>query len=367
VSDTTGLPYRIDFENDPTATAPAQQVVITDQLDPNLNWSTFQLTQIGFGDTNVTVPINSQHFEAAVPVTENGQNFVVQIEAGIDLSTGLITVRFQSIDPNTQLPPDVLTGFLPPEDGTGRGMGYVSYIVMPKAGLATGTQIRNVALVTFDANEPIATDQISETDPSQGVDPAKQDLNTIDSGPPSSSVALLPVREFSPNFNVSWASQDDAGGSGVGSYSVYVSIDAGSFALWLANTTQTSAIYSGVNGHVYSFFSVATDNVGNVQPVPAAAQAATKVVLVPGDVNGDGAVNFSDLLVLAQHYGQSGTLADGDLNDDGKVGFDDLLILAQNYGHTAPAGAFGAAAGPATLLPELLKRRAKVPKLASLS
>ena len=41
---TSILPYRINFENDPSATAPAQQVVVTDQLDPNLDWSTFQFT-----------------------------------------------------------------------------------------------------------------------------------------------------------------------------------------------------------------------------------------------------------------------------------------------------------------------------------
>ncbi len=52
----------------------------------------------------------------------------------------------------------MLTGFLPPEDDTGRGMGYVSYLVLPKAGVTTGTQIRNVALVTFDLGETITTD-----------------------------------------------------------------------------------------------------------------------------------------------------------------------------------------------------------------
>ena len=67
---------------------------------------------------------------------------------------------------------------------------------MPKAGLPTGTQIRNVATVTFDANPPITTDQVNDEDPSQGVDPAKQDLNTIDSVAPTSSVAALPA--FSP-------------------------------------------------------------------------------------------------------------------------------------------------------------------------
>lgn len=54
----------------------------------------------------------------------------------------------------------------------------------------------------------------------------------------------------------------------------------------------------------------------------------------PGDANGDGKVNFADLLILAQNYGKSpgATLLQGDFNDDGSVGFDDLLILAQHYG-----------------------------------
>ena len=56
-----------------------------------------------------------------------------------------------------------------------------------------------------------------------------------------------------------------------------------------------------------------------------------------GDANFDGKVNFNDLLVLAQHYGQPGSWVDGDFNADGAVGFDDLLLLAQNYGHTLTA------------------------------
>ena len=78
----------------------------------------------------------------------------------------------------------MLIGFLPPEDGTGRGMGYITYTVKPKTGLATGTQIRNVADVTFDLGNTIATDQVSETDPTQGVDPTKQALVTIDAVAP---------------------------------------------------------------------------------------------------------------------------------------------------------------------------------------
>src|SRR5205807_10541781 len=59
-----------------------------------------------------------------------------------------------------------------------------------------------------------------------------------------------------------------------------------------------------------------------------------------GDINLDGQVAFSDLLVLAQHYNTSNAIWDqGDLNYDGTVGFADLLALAQNYGHAALAAA----------------------------
>lgn len=51
-----------------------------------------------------------------------------------------------------------------------------------------------------------------------------------------------------------------------------------------------------------------------------------------GDTNLSGAVDFDDLLRLAQNYGMNGKhWSDGDFNYDGTVGFDDLLALAQNY------------------------------------
>lgn len=53
-----------------------------------------------------------------------------------------------------------------------------------------------------------------------------------------------------------------------------------------------------------------------------------------GDTNLDAAVNFDDLLSLAQNYGTltGAAWTDGDSNRDGKVDFDDLLALAQRYG-----------------------------------
>jgi hypothetical protein len=57
------------------------------------------------------------------------------------------------------------------------------------------------------------------------------------------------------------------------------------------------------------------------------------------DPNADGVVNFSDLLTLAQHYGQTNAnFTQGDFNGDGTVNFSDLLILAQHYGQTLASG-----------------------------
>lgn len=70
--------------------------------------------------------------------------------------------------------------------------------------------------------------------------------------------------------------------------------------------------------------------------------------MIPGDVNLDGKVDFSDLLTLAQHYGMSpdAVWADGDFNNDGSVGFDDLLALAQNYGTGTAAAQASVSAVP---------------------
>lgn len=58
-----------------------------------------------------------------------------------------------------------------------------------------------------------------------------------------------------------------------------------------------------------------------------------------GDTNLDGNVDFSDLLALAQNYGQNArSWVHGDSNYDNVVDFADLLSLAQNYGTVALNG-----------------------------
>jgi hypothetical protein len=98
-----------------------------------------------------------------------------------------------------------------------------------------------------------------------------------DSVPPTSKVNSLPATERSTAFTVSWSGQDNAGGSGIASYDIYVSDNGGTYQAFQQGTANTSAMFIGAPGHTYSFFSVATDMAGNVESTPAGAETTTKI------------------------------------------------------------------------------------------
>ena len=180
------LPYTIDFEND--GTAAAQNVTVTEQLDPNLNWSTFQLGSFGFGSVNVTVPAGLTQYETTVGYqNSDGSSLNVQVSLDFNVSTGLLTVTFVSLDPLTgQAPTGVFDGFLYPESVSPIDSdGYVEYTALLNAGLATGTTINQQASVVFDTNAALDTAVVT---------------NTIDASPPTSTVAASPGHDVHRQF-----------------------------------------------------------------------------------------------------------------------------------------------------------------------
>jgi hypothetical protein len=124
-----------------------------------------------------------------------------------------------------------------------------------------------------------------------------------------------------------------------------------------AGTNHTSATLRAqlIDGAVVSSAADAAHALGyaraaDILPTPAPAAAYTFLGLpvaaddilvrytLLGDADLSGAVNFDDLLRLAQHYnGTDAHWSHGDFDRDGVVNFDDLLALAQNYNAALPA------------------------------
>lgn len=250
------IPYTIHFENIENATAAAQKIVITDYLDEDLDWDTFRFGEISLG--NIIIP----SWQSIVDLRPY-KNLLVIISKKIDYTTGLVTWTFESIDPVTGLPPeDPLIGFLPPNQNPPDGEGWVSYLINPKLNIISGTEIRNKATIIFDNNPPIDTNEI---------------INTIDSQPPISTINPLQTQNPS-KFQVSWTG-DDGLGSGILNYAIYYSENEGSYQLWL-KTSETSATFTGTIGSTYKFFSIATDNVGNVENAPFTPDAITTINII---------------------------------------------------------------------------------------
>jgi C1A family cysteine protease len=98
----------------------------------------------------------------------------------------------------------------------------------------------------------------------------------IDTAPPSSQ-ASSPRYTGSQHFPVSWSGIDPDPGSGVATYTVTVTVDGLFPSVWLTDTTDTTAVYTGSNNHFYSFYVAATDSAGNQEPAHSAADCTTWV------------------------------------------------------------------------------------------
>ena len=107
----------------------------------------------------------------------------------------------------------------------------------------------------------------------------------MDTTPPTSTVGPLPAQTTSTSFLVSASGTDPEGSygstpSGIASFAIYVSKDGGAFSLFTTVTpANPSALYTGQVGHTYGFYSVATDNAGNVQATPATAEQTVQILL----------------------------------------------------------------------------------------
>lgn len=153
------LTYTIYFENKVDAEASAASVRVTNPLSDALDWSTFEMLEVGFGNQVDTGLANGNDVSECVL---DGTNTSVRTEVELDPETGVVAWYLRIVDPNGDTegwPLDIFAGFLPPNDPeTHCGEGHLTYRVKVRDDAPHGVRINNSASIVFDYNEPIETD-----------------------------------------------------------------------------------------------------------------------------------------------------------------------------------------------------------------
>ena len=130
----------------------------------------------------------------------------------------------------------------------------------------TGAQISAEATVTFNTAAPQTTAPLTYT---------------LDSTAPTTQLTVSQIGT-SPNYQVTWNSTDDPGGSGVAYVDLYVAENGGPYQIWQSQVTMASGtmIYQGQAGNTYTFLALATDVAGNHELPPSGANVPQNTTTV---------------------------------------------------------------------------------------
>jgi hypothetical protein len=312
------LTYRIDFENDPKfATAAAQEVFITDELDENLDLNTFEFLGFGFSNRVFEIPSGRSRYWTTVDLRPEN-NLVVGVFLLLDPQTRTVSATFRSLDPQTLLlTEDPAAGFLPVNNPQHDGEGFVEFSIRIRPDLGTGAEVRNKAEIVFDVNDPIITNEV---------------FHTLDSTAPISRVGVLPPAVFSRMIPLNLTGSD-GDGSGIQFYDIYVSENEGPYTYWLT-TSESSIVFPGECGKRYSFYTVAVDYVGNMEEHPVLPDVVTEVLSIMGDTDGSGEVDLADMIFTLRNMNKTGEIDLGanicaDVNEDGRIGMEEVIYILQ--------------------------------------
>ena len=97
--------------------------------------------------------------------------------------------------------------------------------------------------------------------------------------------------------------------------------------------TGTSAQDLGLSANVTYYYSAWSYVVGSEQWSDSYAQAVASTTALVGDVNGDGHVNVQDLVLVGQHWGETGTPGwiPEDVHVDGVINVQDMVVVGQHW------------------------------------
>ena len=198
------------------------------------------------------------------------------LDTNLDLSTlELLTPDGASLDPATRtLRWELLNRDLLPGE-----TDNVLLSIKPLPGLPSGTEIRNDATIQFEVFDPFTTNEV---------------VNIIDTTLPSCTMDQLPAETSTIDFDISWSGTDEIGE--IDTYSIFVSVNYGSFKPFIAKTSDTSTPFTGEPGKTYGFICIATDTAGNTEVQEPIAETDTFVnPPCEGDFNNDNDIDGGDL------------------------------------------------------------------------
>ena len=163
------MTYTVYFENMTNATAAAQEVYVTNPLSEWLDWSTFEMGEVSFGN-QIDIGLSGKS-SGTTEKRMDGTNWIVRTELSIEPDTTATDSNRQQkmcakwylriVDPTTSTgwPNDPVAGFLPPNNpDTHCGEGHLTYRIKLRDDAPAGLVITNSATIVFDYNEPITTD-----------------------------------------------------------------------------------------------------------------------------------------------------------------------------------------------------------------
>ena len=233
--------YTILFENKATATAPAQEVVITDTLDRNV----YELSSISFRNFSIGDSIYTLQQSGFGFVRElNWDSVTVRVSGLLDTATGIVRWQFITLDPQTMdLPLNPDAGFLPPNRLAPEGEGSVSFSIALKPSVKDGDLIENRASIVFDANEAIETNTYR---------------NRIDEECPSSTILSVEEGTEKGTYTLHFSGTDK--GSGVYFYTLYRAVNDGEKEM-VSSHIEADTFRLELNpDSVYRFYLQATDS-----------------------------------------------------------------------------------------------------------
>ncbi len=244
------MPYTITFENKASATAPANEVFVTDTLDlSKYDAETFSFSGFGWADNAYSVGGSyTKEFTRDVEYKVNGHDILVRVSGQFDAKTGIARWAFVSLEKNGDELEDIMNGFLLPNNDNGIGEGFVSFIIEHKPNPANDSTISNNATIIFDANDPIVTNTY---------------VNTFDTDYPTSKITN--VTEDNGFVYVTFEGSDKT--SGIDHYDFFIFVNDSDSAIAVRGISAAQRVpVPAEPGTKYGFCVMATDRVGWNEP-----------------------------------------------------------------------------------------------------